>query len=239
MLREAESKMLSFKALRAFYLAESYRRLKRWAEAHALYGRATLQAEEALKFPGELIGSAVISDLKSLLPHSQSLSLFVHTQALLDLEKGSNQLSKDVKQKLILNESDQIEGDFEDVSNQFLLDRLDSYGTGPASNQYNIIQFPPQFQTAPCKPILFDLAFNHLQPPNLSHRIPKVKPKTIEVKKVGETKKESKAKTIPSTSQKKETKEKEKEKEQEKDNQDKDKEGAKKGWFSAIWGGSS
>jgi len=242
MLKEAEAKMLTFKALRGFYLAESYRRIKRYAEAYTLYGRASSQAEEALKFPKELIGTEVISDLKSVLQHCSSLSLFVHTQALLDLEKGSNQLTKDVKQKLTLNESEQVEED--DISTQFLLDRLDSFKTGPASNQYKIIQFPPQFQTAPCKPILFDLAFNHLQSPNLSHRVPKVKSKTIEVKKIGsENKKEIKTKSISSPKKEITKEKKEKKQEQEKEittDQDKDKEGSKKtGWFSSIWGGAT
>jgi len=145
-----------------------------------------------------------------------------------------------VKQKLVISENEQMDGD-DDLSNQFLLDRLDSFKTGPASNQYNMIPFPPQFQTAPCKPILFDLAFNHLQSPNLGPRIPKVKPKTIEVKKTGETKKEIKTKSPTTTTQTK-GKEKDKEKNENDKDQDKekDKDNGKKGrWFSSIWGGST
>ena len=50
-------------------------------------------------------------------------------------------------------------------STQPLLDRLSSFESGLASEQYRLIQFPPDYEAAPCKPVLFDLAFNHIQFP--------------------------------------------------------------------------
>ena len=33
------------------------------------------------------------------------------------------------------------------------------------------VHFPPEFEATPCKPLLFDIARNHFQPPDLSSRL--------------------------------------------------------------------
>jgi signal recognition particle subunit SRP68 len=36
-----------------------------------------------------------------------------------------------------------------------------------------LVEFPPPIEAVPCKPVLFDLALNHLEYPSLESRIKK------------------------------------------------------------------
>lgn len=38
-------------------------------------------------------------------------------------------------------------------------------------NRLNIVQLPPPFKPIPCKPVLFDLALNHLTFPSLDDKV--------------------------------------------------------------------
>merc|ERR1712018_672085 len=60
------------------------------------------------------------------------------------------------------------------INNKVLMERLDvwqEYKTIP--KKPNIIKFPPEPQPIPCKPLFFDLALNHIELPNLEHRMEK------------------------------------------------------------------
>jgi hypothetical protein len=39
-----------------------------------------------------------------------------------------------------------------------MLDRVDEYRTGRPEDQFDVVAFPPNFQSTPCKPISLDLA---------------------------------------------------------------------------------
>ncbi len=55
-----------------------------------------------------------------------------------------------------------------------LLDRLDRCVTEATTNPH-VIDFPPSLDSIPVKPVLFDLAFDSIEFPDLSHRKPKTK----------------------------------------------------------------
>ncbi len=48
-----------------------------------------------------------------------------------------------------------------------LFDSLETFGR---ANPELLVQFPPAFETTPCKPLLFDIARNQLTPPDLGPR---------------------------------------------------------------------
>uniref|UniRef100_A0A672LEH9 Signal recognition particle subunit SRP68 n=1 Tax=Sinocyclocheilus grahami TaxID=75366 RepID=A0A672LEH9_SINGR len=54
-----------------------------------------------------------------------------------------------------------------------LSDRLDNFRLDPTllSKQPNLVQFPPDFQPIPCKPLFFDLALNHVAFPPLDDKV--------------------------------------------------------------------
>ena len=58
-----------------------------------------------------------------------------------------------------------------------LAERLDSYQEYTLSPKSvpNLVHFPPEPQPVPFKPLFFDLALNHMDLPDLEHRLEKKK----------------------------------------------------------------
>ena len=56
---------------------------------------------------------------------------------------------------------------------QPLADRLDIYYEDPSlvGKKPNVVQFPPNFEPVPCKPLFFDVAGSMVQLPDLSDKI--------------------------------------------------------------------
>lgn len=56
---------------------------------------------------------------------------------------------------------------------QPLCNRLETFRLEPAlvGKQPNLVQFPPDFQPIPCKPLFFDLALNHVAFPPLDDKV--------------------------------------------------------------------
>lgn len=56
---------------------------------------------------------------------------------------------------------------------QPLCDRLETFrlDTTLVGKQPNLVQFPPDFQPIPCKPLFFDLALNHVAFPPLDDKV--------------------------------------------------------------------
>lgn len=56
---------------------------------------------------------------------------------------------------------------------QPLCDRLDTFRLDAAlvGKQPNLVQFPPDFEPIPCKPLFFDLALNHVSFPPLDDKV--------------------------------------------------------------------
>lgn len=59
------------------------------------------------------------------------------------------------------------------LSIQPLCERLDTFHLDPTlvGKQPNLVQFPPDFQPIPCKPLFFDLALNHVAFPTLDDKV--------------------------------------------------------------------
>ena len=56
-------------------------------------------------------------------------------------------------------------------------ERLDVYQeeTSSSLKKPNLVNFPPNFEPVPCKPLFFDLALNHVEMPDLEERVEKKK----------------------------------------------------------------
>uniref|UniRef100_A0A672L648 Signal recognition particle subunit SRP68 n=1 Tax=Sinocyclocheilus grahami TaxID=75366 RepID=A0A672L648_SINGR len=142
--KEVALKTLVYKAYRCFYIAQSYVLVKKWSEALVLY-------ERVLKYTREVQSKAKSfnNSLKDL-PDVQELI------AEVSAEKYSLQAAHSVILKSIP-----------------LSDRLDNFRLDPTllSKQPNLVQFPPDFQPIPCKPLFFDLALNHVAFPPLDDKV--------------------------------------------------------------------
>lgn len=182
---QSESKMLTLratatKALRVFFLAESYRRIRKFTESYLLYSRALETAEEfeklAAKSGAEAETAAVTADrarMQTLKREALNLRGQVHAQALL----ASAEASAKVAQSAAAAQNVKIGGEggaavVVSVAPPALTlaTRLDQYDAGEVGAQYALLDFPPSFQSAPAKPILFDLAFNAISYPDISAR---------------------------------------------------------------------
>lgn len=60
----------------------------------------------------------------------------------------------------------------QELEGKYLLERLEFFyvSKGSESCPMNLIEFPPSFKTTPGKPVLFDLAWNFVDYPDISYR---------------------------------------------------------------------
>uniref|UniRef100_A0A673JIL6 Signal recognition particle subunit SRP68 n=1 Tax=Sinocyclocheilus rhinocerous TaxID=307959 RepID=A0A673JIL6_9TELE len=143
--KEVALKTLVYKAYRCFYIAQSYVLVKKWSEALVLY-------ERVLKYTRE-----VQSKAKSF---NNSLKDLPDVQELI-AEVSAEKYSLQAAAILVI------------LKRIPLSDRLDHFRLDPTllSKQPNLVQFPPDFQPIPCKPLFFDLALNHVAFPPLDDKV--------------------------------------------------------------------
>ncbi|XP_023676367.1 signal recognition particle subunit SRP68 [Paramormyrops kingsleyae] len=154
--KEVSLKMLVYKAYRCFFIAQSYVLVKKWSEALVLY-------ERVLKYACEVQSKAknLNNSLKDL-PDVQELITEVNA------EKYSLQAAA------ILDTEDVVETPQQQVKdNKPFCERLETFHLDPSllGKQPNLVQFPPDFQPIPCKPLFFDLALNHVAFPPLDDKV--------------------------------------------------------------------
>lgn len=155
--KEIALKTQVYKAYRCFFIAQSYVLVKKWSEALVLY-------ERVLKYAREVQSKAknISNSLKDL-PDVQELIAEVNA------EKYSLQAAA------ILDKEDVAETPVQPhvKDNKPLCDRLDTFRLDPTlvGKQANLVEFPPDFQPIPCKPLFFDLALNHVAFPPLDDKV--------------------------------------------------------------------
>uniref|UniRef100_A0A8C6TP42 Signal recognition particle subunit SRP68 n=1 Tax=Neogobius melanostomus TaxID=47308 RepID=A0A8C6TP42_9GOBI len=155
--KEVSLKTLVYKAYRCFFIAQSYVLVKKWSEALVLY-------ERVLKYAKEVQSKAkgFNNSLKDL-PDVQELIAEVNA------EKYSLQAAA------ILDTDDVVEAPTQPQVKDItpLCDRLDTFRLDSTlvGKQPNLVNFPPDFQPIPCKPLFFDLALNHVAFPPLDDKV--------------------------------------------------------------------
>uniref|UniRef100_A0A8C7P7I7 Signal recognition particle subunit SRP68 n=1 Tax=Oncorhynchus mykiss TaxID=8022 RepID=A0A8C7P7I7_ONCMY len=146
--KEVALKMLVYKAYRCFFIAQSYVLVKKWSEALVLYERVLKYAKE------------VQSKAKSL------------NNSLKDLPDVQELITEVNAEKYSLQAAAILDHHFTGVFRP-LCERLDTFHLDPTlvGKQPNLVQFPPDFQPIPCKPLFFDLALNHVAFPPLDDKV--------------------------------------------------------------------
>ncbi|XDV36020.1 hypothetical protein PO909_005874 [Leuciscus waleckii] len=143
--------------LECFYIAQSYVLVKKWSEALVLY-------ERVLKYTRE-----VQSKAKSL---NNSLKNLPDVQELI-AEVNAEKYSLQAAAILDTDDVAEVPPPQQIKDSMPLSDRLDNFRLDPTllSKQPNLVQFPPDFQPIPCKPLFFDLALNHVALPPLDDKV--------------------------------------------------------------------
>ncbi|XP_046900079.1 signal recognition particle subunit SRP68 [Hypomesus transpacificus] len=155
--KEVALKMLVYKAYRCFYIAQSYVLVKKWSEALVLY-------ERVLKYAHE-----VQSKAKSL---NNSLKDLPDVQELI-AEVNAEKYSLQAAAILDTGDAPEVPPQQQIKDNTPLSERLETFRLDPAlvGKQPNLVEFPPDFQPIPCKPLFFDLALNHVAFPPLDDKV--------------------------------------------------------------------
>uniref|UniRef100_A0A8C4HVQ3 Signal recognition particle subunit SRP68 n=1 Tax=Dicentrarchus labrax TaxID=13489 RepID=A0A8C4HVQ3_DICLA len=150
--KEVSLKTLVYKAYRCFFIAQSYVLVKKWSEALVLYERVLKYAKEV-----QSKAKSFNNSLKDL-PDVQELIAEVNA------EKYSLQAAAILADTHFLTSSS---------FTQPLCNRLETFRLDPTlvGKQPNLVQFPPDFQPIPCKPLFFDLALNHVAFPPLDDKV--------------------------------------------------------------------
>ncbi|XP_068583064.1 signal recognition particle subunit SRP68 [Cebidichthys violaceus] len=155
--KEVSLKTLVYKANRCFFIAQSYVLVKKWSEALVLYERVLKYAKE------------VQSKTKSL---NNSLKDLPDVQELI-AEVNAEKYSLQAAAILDTDETAEVPSQQQVKDNTPLCNRLETFRLEPAlvGKQPNLVQFPPDFQPIPCKPLFFDLALNHVAFPPLDDKV--------------------------------------------------------------------
>uniref|UniRef100_A0AAQ5YHT7 Signal recognition particle subunit SRP68 n=1 Tax=Amphiprion ocellaris TaxID=80972 RepID=A0AAQ5YHT7_AMPOC len=155
--KEVSLKTLVYKAYRCFFIAQSYVLVKKWSEALVLYERVLKYAKE------------VQSKAKSF---NNSLKDLPDVQELI-AEVNAEKYSLQAAAILDTDETAEVPSQQQVKDNTPLSDRLETFRLDPTlvGKQPNLVQFPPDFQPIPCKPLFFDLALNHVAFPALDDKV--------------------------------------------------------------------
>eukprot|EP00118_Oscarella_pearsei_P017162 m.169314 g.169314 ORF g.169314 m.169314 type:complete len:591 (+) comp38984_c0_seq2:48-1820(+) len=159
--QEIAAQNLAFKAHRSFFVAESYRIIKKWEEATALYERTLARiktATDQYKLCSSSTAQEALARLQEVAIQARGRKCTTHASAILEMQE--------LQEKM---------GAVAVTETKPLLDRLNDYHEDPRllTNKPNIVPFPPDFEPVPCKPLFFDLALNHMEFPSLEDRVEK------------------------------------------------------------------
>ncbi|XP_023828918.1 signal recognition particle subunit SRP68 [Salvelinus sp. IW2-2015] len=155
--KEVALKMLVYKAYRCFFIAQSYVLVKKWSEALVLYERVLKYAKEVQSKAKSLNNSLKdLPDVQELITEVNAEKYSLQAAAILDTEDAPE---APARQKV--------------KDNTPLCERLETFHLDPTlvGKQPNLVQFPPDFQPIPCKPLFFDLALNHVAFPPLDDKV--------------------------------------------------------------------
>ncbi|RXN15805.1 signal recognition particle subunit SRP68 [Labeo rohita] len=155
--KEVALKTLVYKAYRCFYIAQSYVLVKKWSEALVLYERVLKYTREVQSKAKSLNNSLKdLPDVQELIAEVNAEKYSLQAAAILDTEDVA-----EVPQQQQIKDTTPLS------------DRLDNFRIDPSllSKQPNLVQFPPDFQPIPCKPLFFDLALNHVAFPPLDDKV--------------------------------------------------------------------
>ncbi|XP_014844551.1 signal recognition particle subunit SRP68 [Poecilia latipinna] len=155
--KEVSLKTLVYKAYRCFFIAQSYVLVKKWSEALVLYERVLKYAKEVQSKSKSLNNSLKdLPDIQELIAEVNAEKYSLQAAAILDTDEAPE-----------VSTQQQVK------DNTPLCEHLDNFHLDKTlvGKHPNLVQFPPEFQPIPCKPLFFDLALNHVAFPPLDDKV--------------------------------------------------------------------
>ncbi|XP_007574086.1 signal recognition particle subunit SRP68 [Poecilia formosa] len=155
--KEVSLKTLVYKAYRCFFIAQSYVLVKKWSEALVLYERVLKYAKEVQSKSKSLNNSLKdLPDIQELIAEVNAEKYSLQAAAILDTD-----------------EAPEVSSQQQVKDNTPLCEHLDNFHLDKTlvGKHPNLVQFPPEFQPIPCKPLFFDLALNHVAFPPLDDKV--------------------------------------------------------------------
>ncbi|KAG0318187.1 signal recognition particle subunit srp68 [Dissophora globulifera] len=162
---EVDNKLLYYKGWRCYFTATAYSKLSRHVEAIALFDRAQAYASQIRSGISRSGSSSPESDsfdvpeteLRELESRIRGRKCQVHAAWYLENgQDGDNIESKLSSMSLDEDKADEVA----------LIERLDTYPSSMPSKAHavvpHLVEFPPNLQAIPAKPLFFDIAFNHM-----------------------------------------------------------------------------
>uniref|UniRef100_A0A7S3S8S4 Uncharacterized protein n=1 Tax=Strombidinopsis acuminata TaxID=141414 RepID=A0A7S3S8S4_9SPIT len=163
------------KAYRCYYVAESYAAAEKWREALVLFDRATeLMIEANDLYDDDAAGDDssldICADKGGFGPGEDRAAL----ESLDGIVEGAKARAnaKAILARLAPSGLSEASAAADSAVALPLLQRLDRFESRPGEP---LIAFPPKLEAVPCKPLLFDIARNHIQFPDLEERLRKQK----------------------------------------------------------------
>ncbi|XP_038133964.1 signal recognition particle subunit SRP68 [Cyprinodon tularosa] len=155
--KEVSLKTLVYKAYRCFFIAQSYVLVKKWSEALVLYERVLKYAKEVQSKAKNLNNSLKdLPDVQELIAEVNAEKYSLQAAAILDTD-----------------ETPEVSSQQQVKDNRPLCEHLDNFHLDKTlvGKHPSLVQFPPEFQPIPCKPLFFDLALNHVAFPPLDDKV--------------------------------------------------------------------
>jgi signal recognition particle subunit SRP68 len=156
-----DNRAACFTAHRVFWLGETHLRNHNWAAAYVLYQRASDYVDTARKLDQNEIDRKALDKLEPRCIGQQSLA---HAKAIIETE--------DAKDPAIARQAAAAKKR-RAADIPLLEKRLGEYEAGSAKRGYQLSRLPPSLIATSNKPILFDLAFNHIEFPSIESRFSK------------------------------------------------------------------
>lgn len=149
-----ENHLVSYKALRSYYLAKTHAAAKRWKEAAILFDVAEKSAK-SIKTDNYI---TELSRLLIILKETAETEV-ANAKANYVLDSQEDQAIP-VPQKVY-------------KSKKPLIERLDEFREEPQllSKNPNLVSLPPSMEPVPAKPLFFDLAHNLVEFPDLTEKL--------------------------------------------------------------------
>jgi len=170
---EINAKRAYYEAQRVYYLALSYSALGKFAEGYVLFEKSLEVTKDALNKQKScaIADTDAVENLNKLVVMAEGQMCVVKARAI--IQKGSGP------------SSDQVAASTGSANDPTLMDRVNDYDGGHPSNHHKILDFPAAYVAAPAKPVLFDLAFNSVEYPDVADRYTEESTPTKEEPKQG------------------------------------------------------
>jgi len=168
---DTKQRTMAFRAVRCYYVANTYARQDKWTEAMVLYERAEQRAKEVES--SEQVSESDRGRVREMLRLLEGTRATAKAEVLQSLKAkdatpkpSAAPTSKKAKKQLQLAAA---------RDRKVLADRLEEYSEDSSLLSHNtatIVSLQPPLQPLPSKPLFFDVALNHVAFPSLKHKLP-------------------------------------------------------------------